>query len=283
MEIIRIPRIMQDTSRGHLLHGKGIGFIPTMGALHEGHLSLVRRAKAENDIVVVSIFVNPIQFAPSEDLQQYPRDIEGDAEKLRKAETDILFIPDASSIYPDGFCTYVEVDKLSDKLCGAFRPGHFRGVATVVAKLFNIVKPTRAYFGQKDFQQAVIISKMNKDLDMGIEIVVCPTIREHDGVALSSRNSYLNITERNAAGIINKSIVRAIEMIKSGIIDVGHIKRFMNEKLSGEPLVTEIQYASVYDPETLEELVKAEKEALIAVAVKIGRTRLIDNMLVKIY
>lgn len=273
---------MQDTSRGHLLHGRSIGFVPTMGSLHEGHLSLIRRSRQENDITAVSIFINLKQFGPSEDFQKYPRDLEGDAEKLRQAEADILFMPDVSSIYPDGFCTYIGVDKLSDKLCGAFRPGHFRGVATVVAKLFNIARPTRAYFGQKDFQQTVIIKNMVRDLNMGIEIVVCPTVREHDGIAMSSRNVYLNAEERKAAGIINKSLIQTTEMIKSGIIDVEHIKRFMNKKLSEEPLITEIQYASVYEPETLDELVRVEKEALIAVAVKIGETRLIDNILVKI-
>ncbi len=273
---------MQDTSRGHLLHGRGIGFVPTMGALHEGHLSLVRRAKEENDITMVSIFVNPLQFGPSEDFNKYPKDTDGDADKLRKAEIDVLFMPDASSLYPAGFSTHVEIEKLSEKLCGAFRPGHFRGVATIVTKLFNIVAPTRAYFGQKDYQQAVIIKKMVKDLDMGIDIVVCPTIREHDGLAMSSRNAYLNEEERKAATVINKCLVQTTELIKSGIIDIGSIRRFMKEKLSEKPLVTEIQYASVYDPETLDELERVEKEALLAVALKIGGTRLIDNMLVKV-
>jgi len=282
MEIIRIPRIMQDTSRGHLLHGRSIGFVPTMGALHEGHLSLIRRAKAENDIVVVSIFVNPIQFGPSEDFQNYPRDTESDANKLRRADIDILFMPDISSIYPEGFSTYVEVEKISDNLCGAFRPGHFRGVATIVAKLFNIVKPTRAYFGQKDFQQTVIIKKMVKDMDMNIDVVVCPTIREHDGLAMSSRNSYLNDEERKAASVINKCLSQTTDLIKSGIIDKEQIKRSMEEKLSEEPLIKEIQYASVYDPETLAELDRVEKEALLAISLKIGNTRLIDNMLVNL-
>ncbi|MBA3061032.1 MAG: pantoate--beta-alanine ligase, partial [Nitrospirae bacterium] len=201
MEIIRIPRIMHDTSKGHLLHGRSIGFVPTMGALHEGHLSLVKRSKEENDITVVSIFVNPLQFGQSEDFDKYPRDIEGDAEKLRKEEVDILFVPDKSLLYPEGFLTQVDIGKLSEKLCGAFRPGHFRGVATIVAKLFNIVSSTRAYFGQKDFQQAVIITKMAKDLNMGIDVVVCPTVREHDGLAMSSRNLHLSEEERKAAAV----------------------------------------------------------------------------------
>lgn len=273
---------MKDTSRGHLLHGRSIGFVPTMGALHEGHLSLVRRAKEENDITVVSIFVNPLQFGPSEDLGKYPGDKEGDADKLRKAEVNILFMPDKSLMYPEGFSTHVEAEKISEKLCGAFRHGHFRGVTTVVAKLFNIVKPTRAYLGQKDFQQAVIINRMVKDLNMDVDVIACPTIREHDGLAMSSRNLYLNAEERKAATAINKCLVKTTELIKSGIIDKGSIKRFMEEKLSEEPLITEIQYASLYDPETLDELDRVEKEALLAVAIKIGGTRLIDNMVVKV-
>lgn len=281
MELIRIPRIMHDTSRGHLLHGRSIGFVPTMGALHEGHLSLIKRSKDENDITVASIFINPLQFGPSEDFQQYPRDTEGDIAKLRKAEADVLFMPDASSIYHEGFATHITVDKISEKLCGAFRPGHFRGVATIVAKLFNIVKPTRAYFGQKDFQQAVIIRKMAKDLDMPVDIIVSPTIREHDGIAMSSRNLYLSEEERKAAGVIYGCLIQTSEMIKSGIINKEKIKGFMKEKLSGEPLVREIQYASMYDPETLDEVENAGKEALLAVSVKVGGTTLIDNMLVK--
>ena len=272
---------MHDTSRGHLLHGRSIGFVPTMGALHEGHLSLIKRSKDENDITVVSIFINPLQFGPSEDFQQYPRDTDGDVAKLRKAEADVLFMPDASSIYHKGFSTHINVGMISEKLCGAFRPGHFRGVATIVAKLFSIVKPTRAYFGQKDFQQAVIIRKMAKDLDMPVDIIVSPTIREHDGLAMSSRNLYLNEEERKAAGVIYRCLIQTSEMIKSGIINKEKIKGFMKEKLSGEPLVREIQYASMYDPETLDEVENAGKEALLAVSVKVGGTTLIDNMLVK--
>ena len=282
MEIIRIPRIMHDTSKGHLLHGRSIGFVPTMGALHEGHLSLIKRSKDENDITVVSIFVNPFQFGSSEDFQQYPRDTDGDVARLRKAEADVLFMPDAPSIYHKGFSTHINVGMISEKLCGAFRPGHFRGVATIVAKLFNIVSPARAYFGQKDFQQALIIKKMAKDLDMPVDIIVSPTIREHDGLAMSSRNLYLSEEERKAAAVIYRCLAQTSEMIKSGIINnKEQIKGFMKEKLSEEPLVTEIQYASVYDPGTLDELEVVEKEALLAVALKIGGVRLIDNIFVK--
>jgi pantoate--beta-alanine ligase len=282
VEIIRIPQIMHDTSVGHILRSRKIGFAPTMGALHEGHLSLVRRARQENDIAVVSIFVNPIQFGPSEDFNKYPRDFEADTEKLRREEVDILFVPDVSHLYPQGFSTYVEVEKVSDSLCGVFRPGHFRGVATVVTKLFHIVRPARAYFGQKDYQQTIVIKKMVKDLDMGIDIVVCPTVRERDGLAMSSRNTYLKEGEREAATVIYGCLAEAADLVKSGIINVSHIKGMMQEKLLHEPLVSKIDYAGVYDPETLDEPSVMGGNALLAVAVRIGDTRLIDNMLVNV-
>jgi pantoate--beta-alanine ligase len=271
---------MQDIARTHKMHNKTIGFVPTMGALHEGHLSLVRMARAENEITVASIYVNPKQFGPTEDLSQYPRDIEGDAEKLTGEGIDILFLPVDSLIYPDGFSTCVEVKALSKKLCGAHRPGHFSGVATVVTKLFNLVQPARAYFGQKDFQQTVIIKRVVKDLDMGIDIVVCPTIREKDGLAMSSRNLYLTSERRGAAAIIYKCLTEASEAIKSGIIKVDKLKKLMENRLASEPLVSEIQYCSAYDPDTLDELEKIDHEALLAIALKIGETRLIDNILV---
>jgi len=280
MEIIRIPRIMHDTSRGYLLRGKTIGFVPTMGALHGGHISLVKRAKQENDITVVSIFVNPIQFGPSEDFKKYPRDFEGDTEKLLKEGTDILFLPVVSLMYNEGFSTYVEVEKISEKLCGAFRPGHFRGVATVVTKLLNIVKPTRAYFGQKDFQQSIVIKQLVKDLDMDTDIVTCPIVREQDGLAMSSRNTYLNEMQRKAATVIYKSLTEASDLIKSGIMDGFYIKGFLRDRLLEEPLISGIDYAGVYDTATLDELTEIKSEALLAAAVRIGDTRLIDNILV---
>lgn len=282
MEIIRTPRVIQDTSKSYIQHGKTIGFVPTMGALHEGHLSLVRRARLENDIVIVSIFVNPTQFGPSEDFERYPRDIEGDTEKLIKENVDILFMPDVSVMYPEGFLTYVEVKDISEKLCGAFRPGHFKGVATVVTKLFNIVKPTRAYFGQKDYQQSLIIKQMVKDLNMDIEIIVCPTIREKDGLAMSSRNSYLNNNQRTAATVIYRCLTEVSDLIKSGIIDIKHIKSVMLDRISAEPLVSAIDYAGLYDPSTLDEISEIKEEVLLAVAIRIGDTRLIDNMVVKL-
>ncbi len=281
MEIIRIPHIMQDTCKKYLLKGRSIGFVPTMGALHEGHLSLVKRAQMENDISAVSIFVNPTQFGPSEDLDRYPRDVENDIKKLRLQEIDILFLPDNILMYPEGFATYVEVGDISGKLCGAFRPGHFRGVATVVAKLLNIVSPARAYFGQKDFQQTVIIRRMSKDLDLAVEIVVCPTIREKDGLAMSSRNLYLDSQQRQAATAIYKCLSAASEALQSGT-SPSATKELMRKKLAEEPLVTKIEYASVYNAETFDETDQARGEILLAVAVRIGDVRLIDNVVVNL-
>ena len=281
MENIRIPRIMKETSKRHLHNGKTIGFVPTMGALHEGHLSLVKRAKSENDIVVVSIFVNPTQFGPKEDFDRYPRDMEGDMEKLKREGVDILFMPDARAMYPDGFSSYITVKDLSDKLCGVFRPGHFTGVATVVCKLFNIVKPVAAYFGQKDFQQAAIIKRMVEDLNMDVDLIICPTFKEPDGLAMSSRNVHLSHEERRAAAIIYKTLLSASQMIKSGESNPVDVRKQMHDTLEAEPLISEIQYAGVYDTNTLDELNEFKKQNLLAVAVKIGSTRLIDNMIVE--
>lgn len=278
MTIIHPIKEMQDLSRSIVLEKKEIGFVPTMGALHEGHLSLVRRAKKGNDIVVVSIFVNPIQFGPQEDLDRYPRDIEGDSEKLKNEDVDILFLPEIKDMYPDGYKTYVEVKEISQRLCGAFRPGHFTGVATVVAKLFNIVRPRRAYFGLKDYQQSVIIKKMVEDLNMDIEIITCPTVRESDGLAMSSRNLYLKPDERRAATVIYRTLTGVSELIKSGERNVTHIKEFMKRSLLSEPLVSSIDYAGLYDPDTLEELIELKDRILVAIALKIGTTRLIDNL-----
>jgi pantoate--beta-alanine ligase len=280
MEIIRIPRVMQDVARTYRRQGKSVGLVPTMGALHEGHMSLVRMSVRENDVTVTSIYVNPRQFGPSEDFSRYPRDIEGDIGKLEKENVDILFLPDDALMYPHGFSTRVEVEGLSDKLCGAFRPGHFSGVATVVTKLFNIVSPVRAYFGQKDFLQTAIIKRFVKDLDLGIDVVACLTVREPDGLAMSSRNRYLSDKERIAATIIYKCLSEASEAIKSGIIQVDILKKLMRERLLTEPLVSNIEYCSAYDPERLEELEKVEGDALLAIALRISDTRLIDNLLV---
>ncbi len=282
MEIIRIPTIMQQNSLEYLKKGKTIGFVPTMGALHEGHLSLMRRAKRENDITTVSIFVNPIQFGPSEDFEKYPRDMEGDLGKLYTEKVDIVFMPETSLMYSERFLTYVEVEEISERLCGAFRPKHFRGVATVVTKLLNIVRPTKVYFGQKDFQQSVIIKQLVKDLNIDVDVIVCPTIRERDGLAMSSRNTYLTKEQRKTATFIYECLKEASDLIKSGIIDGTHIKEFMEERILKMPGISSIDYAGVYDPETMVEVSAIKDDILLAVALKIGNTRLIDNMLVTI-
>lgn len=281
MKVIKTIKEMQELSRSLILQGKRLGFVPTMGALHEGHLSLVRQARKDNDVVIVSIFVNPIQFGPREDFARYPRDLEGDSEKLKNESVDILFYPDMKEMYPEGYKTFIEVQGLSDKLCGAFRPGHFRGVATVVTKLFNIVKPHRAYFGLKDYQQTVIIKKMVQDLNMDVEIITCPTIREPDGLAMSSRNLYLKTDERKAATVIYRTLLEAEKLIRA-FKNPEEVRTIMLERLKSEPLVSSIDYAGVYDPETLEEIKEYSevKEILIAIALRIGNTRLIDNMVV---
>jgi pantoate--beta-alanine ligase len=253
-----------------------------MGALHKGHLSLIKRAQDENDISVVSIFINPTQFGPSEDLEKYPRDIENDIKKLRQKEIDILFIPDNHLMYPKDYLTYIYIDLISEKLCGRFRPGHFRGVATVVAKLFNIANPTTAYFGQKDFQQSVIIKRMVKDLNFNIDIAVCPTIREDDGLATSSRNVYLDEAQRKTASVVYRSLNKASDSIKSGIIKTEKLRKLMASTISEETLISQIDYASVYNPDTLDEIDEVTGEVLIAVSVRLGNTRLIDNMLINV-
>jgi pantoate--beta-alanine ligase len=229
---------------------------------------------------VVSIFVNPLQFGSGEDLNRYPRDSEKDMEKLRESGVDILFAPEDKTLYPEGFAAHVAIEGLSDRLCGAFRPGHFTGVVTVVCKLFNIAKPTRAYFGQKDFQQTVVIKRLVEDLNMDIEVVTCPTVRESDGLAMSSRNAYLGAEERAAATVLYKALSLSSEMIKSGASAPQEIRGKLTALLRAEPLVSEIQYAGVYDPNTMVELDEFKKQNLVAAAVKIGGTRLIDNVLV---
>ncbi len=284
MEIIRIPGIMQDTCRKQLQKGRSIGFVPTMGALHAGHLSLIKRAQRENDIVVVSIFVNPLQFGPAEDFAAYPRDVDNDVAKLRDLGVDTLFLPDSNLMYPAGYSTYVQVEGVTDRLCGLARPGHFRGVATVVAKLLNLTSPSRAYFGQKDFQQTVVIRRMVKDLGMNVEIVVCPTLREEDGLAMSSRNQYLNPEERTAAATLHRALKRTAEMLQGGKSSPAGLKELLVSELKKERLISVIDYASLYHTETLDELQDPGqvKEVLIAVAARIGRTRLIDNLVVNI-
>jgi len=252
-----------------------VGFVPTMGYLHEGHLSLIRRARDECDHVIVSIFVNPTQFGPKEDLSKYPRDIGRDL-SLVEPYTDVIWTPSADIMYPPGFQTWVEVESMTRPLEGAVRPGHFRGVTTVVAKLFNGVQPNRAYFGQKDAQQAAVIRQMVRDLNFPIEIVVCPTEREADGVAMSSRNVYLDEGQRKAATVLYRSLSAAKELFEKGERYAEKLRQAMNNVLAGEPLA-EVQYVSCADYNTLEELAEIKGKALLSMAVFIGKTRLIDN------
>jgi pantoate--beta-alanine ligase len=253
-----------------------IGFVPTMGALHEGHLSLVRNAKKENDKVIASIFVNPLQFGKNEDFKQYPRMFERDCELLSKEGVDCIFYPNATEMYPDGFCTLVILNHFEDKLCGRSRPGHFRGVAVIVLKLFHLVKPNIAYFGQKDFQQTVIIKKMIHDLNLDITVRVLPTVRNEEGLALSSRNDYLTETEKRDALCLYRSLVKAKSIVNSGITDTEIIIQEIEKIINSHNLVT-IDYISIINPETLELVSTVRSGNVIALAVKVGKVRLIDN------
>jgi len=257
-----------------------VGFVPTMGYLHEGHLALVKQARIENSAVIVSIYVNPTQFGPREDFGAYPRDLDRDLELLRGEGVDIVFVPSDDEMYPPEFSSRVDVEKVTERLEGASRLGHFRGVATVVAKLFNIVQPTKAYFGQKDAQQAVVIKRMVADLNVGIEIVVVPTVRESDGLAMSSRNIYLSPEERQAATILFKALTLARQLRQGGEKDARKIRRQMTSLIQKEPLA-QIDYVSIADAETLEELNLIDRPTLTSLAVRIGKTRLIDNMPLK--
>ena len=256
-----------------------VGFVPTMGYLHEGHLSLVREARVSNNSVVVSIFVNPAQFGPQEDFTSYPRDTDRDLALLAGEKADIVFIPSASDMYPERYGVYIDGGPVTERLEGTCRPGHFRGVNTVVAKLFNIVKPTRAYFGQKDAQQAVVIRKMASDLNMDVDIVTLPTVREEDGLAMSSRNTYLNPEERRAATVLYRSLCLAEQHWQSGEEKATRLRQEMTELIKSEPLAR-IDYVSIADMETLEEMETIEPPALVSLAVRIGKTRLIDNTVI---
>ena len=257
-----------------------VGFVPTMGYLHQGHLALVKRARAENWWVVVSIFVNPTQFGPREDFKSYPRDSQRDLARLEKEGTDIVFMPSADEMYPAQFNSWVEVEKVTERLEGAARPGHFRGVTTVVAKLFNIVQPAKAYFGQKDAQQTIVIRKMVADLNMNLEIVTVPTVREPDGLAMSSRNTYLNPEQRKAAVVLYQALSLAQQLWSQGERDAQHLRQEMTALIQKQPLAT-IDYVSLADAETLDELDKVSPPALASLAVKIGSTRLIDNIVLE--
>jgi len=280
MKVIRSVKKMQAVSRKLNRQSLKVGLVPTMGALHAGHLSLIRRARMENDRVIVSIFVNPIQFGRNEDLGRYPLTFKEDVALCRKEGADIVFFPDVSDMYARGFASSVQVSYLSDLLCGASRPGHFSGVTTVVAKLFNITRPDSAYFGQKDAQQALIISRMNEDLNFGIKIRVMPIIREPDGLALSSRNRYLRPDERKDALVLSRGLLVAVKMVREGATDpdtiISVIRQMIRDKKNAR-----IDYVSIVDCETLRPLKKIRGKALLAMAVRVGKTRLIDNILLK--
>jgi len=259
--------------------GKSIGFVPTMGYLHEGHTSLVKAARKHTDVVVMSIFINPLQFGPKEDFEKYPRDLRHDEELAREAGVDVIFYPSLKDMYPDGYATYVTVEKLTDTLCGESRPGHFRGVATVVTKLLNIVKPNVAYFGQKDMQQALIMKKMVADLNMDVDVKIMPIMREKDGLAMSSRNMYLSEAERKDATVLYQSLKLAENMAKQGERDARKILKAMEDMIKQKP-AAKIDYIKAVDTKDLRDVKHVSGEVMIALAVFFGHTRLIDNIVI---
>lgn len=258
-----------------------VGLVPTMGFLHEGHLSLVQRCRAENATVVASIFVNPLQFGPREDLSTYPRDRDRDRKLLETAGVDLLFAPDASAMYPSDVSTFVDETRLSTGMCGAARPGHFRGVCTVVLKLFHIVQPRRAYFGEKDFQQLQVIRRMTRDLDVPVEVVGCPLVREPDGLARSSRNVYLSPEERLQALALSRSLIHAQDLVARGERSAAALRHAVTSFLQQNPAL-DVDYVVVKDPDTLDDLDALEGRVLVALAVRVGKTRLIDNAVLEV-
>lgn len=275
MDILKTPAEMQEWRRAH---PATLGFVPTMGYLHDGHLSLVRRAREENDLVAVSIFVNPTQFGPNEDYERYPRDEERDLALLREAGVDAVYLPTPAVMYPPGYETYVTVERVSQRLEGERRPGHFRGVATVVLKLFNATQPTRAYFGRKDAQQLRVLQAMVRDLDLPVEIVPCDIVREPDGLAMSSRNVYLSPEQRSAATVLYRALTKAKQAYDDGERDAGTLRELVRSTIAAEPLA-EIDYVSLADDVTLEELEgRVERPALLSLVVRFGQTRLLDNV-----
>lgn len=280
MRILRTPTSIQAFAHAARRRGKAIGFVPTMGALHEGHLSLIRAARRENDLVVVSIFVNPIQFDRARDLRSYPRTLAQDARLAAQAGADVIFAPSTRAMYTPGFQTFVEVTRLSRTLEGRFRPGHFRGVATVVAKLFNLVQPTRAYFGQKDTQQARIVRQLIEDLSFPVRLRVLPTVREASGLAMSSRNTRLSTEERRAARALFEALQSGRRLIEWGLRRETAVVRRMKGRL-GQVRGLKIEYIAVVDPDTFEEVRVIRRPALILLACWLGKTRLIDNIVIK--
>lgn len=261
--------------------GKSIALVPTMGALHEGHLTLIRTAKQSADIVIVSVFVNPTQFGPNEDYDAYPRTLDADCQGATNAGADAVFAPSPSEMYPNGYATYVNVEGITDLLCGAQRPGHFRGVATVVTKLFHIVQPDRAYFGQKDAQQVLVIRRFTADLNLPVEICMVPIVRDENGLALSSRNRYLSAEEKSAARILSAGLRLARQSLADGTTSVAELTSLVTDHIQTEPLAT-IDYVSIYEYPTLSPIDTIENRALLALAVRIGKTRLIDNTILEV-
>jgi len=281
MKIINAIPEMQTIVREWASRNVSIGFVPTMGFLHAGHISLARAAKKNADVTVVSLFVNPAQFGPKEDFKAYPRDLNRDTAMLEREGIDVLFHPSTEEMYPAGFATFVEVPGLQDKLCGRSRPGHFRGVCTIVLKLFDIVRPDIAFFGQKDAQQAIILRTMARDLNLGVRIEVLPIVREADGLAMSSRNSYLSAAEKKAALVLSRSLDAAKSLIDGGEMNAGKVLASVRRMISGEPLAR-IDYIEAVAPESLDSVREIAEGTLIALAVFIGQTRLIDNLIVNL-
>ena len=279
MKIIHNPQIIQQELKAQRKNGATIGFVPTMGALHEGHLSLIRQARKDCSQVVVSIFVNPTQFGPKEDFKSYPRDTERDLALLEPL-TDFVFMPSDEEMYPADYDTWVEVKGITEVLEGAARPGHFRGVSTVVTKLFNIIEPTKAYFGQKDAQQIAVIRKMVNDLNMNLQVITCPTVRELDGLAMSSRNTYLSPEQRRSASVLYHALLLAKERVALGEWDAVAIRKDMTKLIQKEPQA-DIEYISIADNKTLKEIHRIKCPVLVSLAVKFGRTRLIDNIVLE--
>lgn len=279
MKVIETIAGMKAASAGWKAAGRRVGFVPTMGFLHDGHLSLVREARKRAEVVVVSIFVNPAQFGPREDFSRYPRDLDRDRALLEAEGVDVLFHPAAAEMYPPGYRTYVEVQGLQDALCGRSRPGHFRGVATVVLKLFNIVRPDAAFFGAKDAQQVTILRKMAADLDLDVEVVTCPIVREPDGLAMSSRNAYLKPDERRAALVLSRGLAEAERAIRAGERDAAKVLAAVRAVIDAEPLAR-IDYVEAVDPLGFGPVEEIRGDVLLALAVFVGSTRLIDNLLV---
>ena len=276
MKVVKTIKEVRENVNTWKKEGQTVGFVPTMGYLHEGHGSLIKKAREENDKVVVSIFVNPMQFGPTEDLESYPRDLEKDSKFCESLGADLIFNPEPEEMYKDGFSSYVDMSVLTEELCGLSRPVHFRGVCTVVSKLFNIVNPDRAYFGQKDAQQLAIIKHMVQDLNFDIEVIGCPIVREEDGLAKSSRNTYLSAEERKAALILSRTVKLGREMLEAGETDADKIVEAMKKNIETEPLAR-IDYVKAVDGLTMQQIKKVQKPMLVAMAVYIGNTRLIDN------